>query len=69
MTKTLSIEGMGCQMCVKKVTAALEALEGVSAVSVSLESKSATLEAPETLCDTALKSAVEAIGFDVTAIA
>ena len=29
MTRTIDIEGMGCGMCVKKVTAVLEALEGV----------------------------------------
>ena len=34
MTKTLSVEGMMCQNCVKHVTKALAAVEGVEVVTV-----------------------------------
>ena len=37
----LKIEGMGCEMCVNKVTAALSAVELVAEVKVSLENASA----------------------------
>ena len=39
MTKELHIEGMMCQNCVKHVTKALESIDGVSEVNVSLEEK------------------------------
>ncbi len=66
MTRTIDIEGMGCGMCVKKVTAVLEALEGVESVQVSLENNNAIVagSAPEE----ALKAAVESKGFRVKGI-
>ena len=36
-TKTLKVNGMTCQMCVKHVTRALEGVEGVAHVEVKLE--------------------------------
>ena len=67
MTKTISIEGMMCQNCVKHVSKALNAMEGVTA-EVSLENNNAvcTLTAPVT--DEALKAAVEEEGYTVTGI-
>lgn len=67
MTKTISIEGMMCQNCVKHVSKALNAMEGVTA-EVSLEHNNAvcTLTAPVT--DEALKAAVEEEGYTVTGI-
>ena len=41
MTKTLKIEGMMCKHCVKHVHDALTAMDGVTAVDVSLENNSA----------------------------
>lgn len=67
MAKTISIEGMHCQHCVAAVKGALEALEGVTAVTVNLEAKNAVVEG--TASDAALKEAVEDTGFDVTGIA
>lgn len=63
----LKIEGMGCEMCVSKVTAALSAVEKVADVNVSLENGSAEVsyfgeDAPN---KAALKSAVEKAGFKV----
>lgn len=66
MLKTIYIEGMHCQHCVAAVTEALENLQGTSDVNVSLETNTATLNTE--LADELLKSAVEDIGFDVTAI-
>lgn len=67
MTKTISIEGMHCQHCVAAVTSALEELSGVTKVVVSLEKNNAVIEA-EGVADTAIKEAIEDIGFDVTRI-
>lgn len=67
MTRTIDIEGMGCGMCVKKVTAVLEALEGVESVEVSLENNNAVVTG--SAADDALKAAVESKGFSVKGIA
>lgn len=61
----LKIEGMGCEMCVNKVTAALSAVDLVAEVKVSLENGSAEVfyygeTAPN---KAALKAAVEKAGF------
>ena len=61
----LKIEGMGCEMCVSKVTAALSAVDLVAEVKVSLENGSAEIfyygeNAPN---KAALRSAVEKAGF------
>ncbi|MGC9522235.1 MAG: bifunctional DNA-formamidopyrimidine glycosylase/DNA-(apurinic or apyrimidinic site) lyase [Anaerolineae bacterium] len=42
-TKTLNVEGMSCQMCVKHVTQALEDVAGVSDVKVDLASGTARI--------------------------
>lgn len=67
MTKTVKIEGMGCGMCVKKVTAVLEALDGVESVQVSLENNNAVITG--NVPDDMLKAAVESKGFRVKGIA
>ena len=61
----LKIEGMGCEMCVSKVTAALSAVDLVAEVKVFLENGSAEVfyygeAAPN---KAALKAAVEKAGF------
>ncbi|MDO4294203.1 MAG: heavy metal translocating P-type ATPase [Eubacteriales bacterium] len=66
MKKTIKIEGMMCQHCVKAVTKALEAVEGVSSVSVSLEDKQAVVEG--TAEDEALRAAVTDAGYEVKEI-
>ena len=68
MKKELMIEGMMCQNCVKHVTNALTGIVGVSDVSVSLESKTATIQAAESVKDDDLKAAVAEAGYEVTAI-
>ncbi|MBR1821823.1 MAG: cadmium-translocating P-type ATPase [Clostridia bacterium] len=60
--KTVKIEGMMCQNCVKHVTKALAALD--PAVEVSLENKSATIDA--SVDDGAIKAAVEDAGYEVS---
>ena len=63
----LKIEGMGCEMCVSKVTAALSAVDLVAEVKVSLENGSAEVfyygEKAPNKAD--LKATVEKAGFKV----
>lgn len=66
---TLHVEGMSCQNCVRYVTKALEGVDGVSNVQVSLENKQATLEAQPQVTHEALQQAVTDAGYSVTAIA
>ncbi len=65
MSKTVKIEGMMCQNCVKHVKKALAALD--PAVEVSLENKCATVSAD--VDDNAIKAAVADAGYEVVGIA
>ena len=65
----IAIDGMVCGSCTSAVTSALERTAGVCAVSVSLDSKSASVTYDPGAVDAdALKDVVEACGFDVTAV-
>ena len=65
----IAIDGMVCGSCTSAVTSALEGTAGVRAVSVSLESKSASVTYdPGSVDADALRDVVEACGFDVTAV-
>ena len=48
MEKKLSVEGMTCQHCVKRVAKIIEKAPGVSDVQVSLENKEAVFTCDET---------------------
>jgi len=69
MKKTMIIEGMMCAHCTGRVQKALEAVEGVSSVSMSLEDKTATVEMAGEVSDEALKTAVTEAGYEVTGVA
>ena len=60
---TIKINGMRCQHCVGSTKQALEALEGVSNVSIDLEKGEATFDGEVDM--DAVKAAVSAIGFEV----
>ncbi|OUO33905.1 heavy metal translocating P-type ATPase [Olsenella sp. An293] len=64
MTKTLNVTGMMCQHCVAHVKKALEGVEGVSSVDVSLEAGTATVEAADSVADEALVAAVVDAGYE-----
>ena len=66
MKKTIKIEGMMCQHCVKAATKALESVAGVTAVTVSLEDKQAVVEGTAT--DEALTAAIVDAGYEVKGI-
>lgn len=69
MTKTMTIEGMMCAHCTGRVRKALEALEGVTAVTMSLEEKTATVELAKEVPDEVLTGAVTEAGYEVKGIA
>lgn len=66
MKKTIKIEGMMCQHCVKAATKALEGVAGVTAVTISLEDKQAVVEGTAT--DEALTAAIVDAGYEVKGI-
>ena len=68
MKKTLKIEGMSCEHCVKAVNGALSAIEGVNAVKVDLDSKSAEVEVGGAVTDDMLRTAVEEEDYEVVEI-
>ena len=67
-TVELKVEGMVCDGCVASVTRALQARDGVSEVSVSLQEGAVTIDFdPATVALPELTAAIEAAGFDVAA--
>ena len=68
MTKVISIEGMMCNHCTGTVQKALEAVEGVKAVTMSLEQKNATVELASDVADDVLAKVVTDAGYEVKAV-
>ena len=64
----LSIDGMSCENCVRHVREALEGLEGVVRVSVSLEKGEAELEASVELSADRVKVVLDEEGYDLKGI-
>lgn len=68
MQKTLNITGMMCNHCVAHVEKALESVDGVSSVNVSLENNNATVTLSHPVDDATLAKAVTDEGYEVTSI-
>lgn len=68
MTKTLSIEGMMCKMCVAHVKKALEKMEGVTSVEVSLEANNAVVTLSCEIADETFKAVIEDAGYELKGI-
>lgn len=66
ITKRISIEGMSCGHCAKRVEDALKQINGIKAVKVNLEGKNAEVTLKADVSNDILKSAVEDIGYEVT---
>ena len=63
-TITLTVEGMSCGHCRKRVEDALNALKGVKQAVVSLEQKQATVTySPAKVTPDEMKKAVRELGF------
>lgn len=68
MQKTLNITGMMCNHCVAHVKKALESVDGVSSVNVSLDNNNATVTLAHPVDDATLAKAVTDEGYEVTSI-
>lgn len=68
ITKSISIEGMSCVHCVKKVEKALKEKKEIKSVSVSLEKKKAEVDFKEEVGNEVLKSWIEDLGYQVVKI-
>ncbi|SIS70773.1 heavy-metal-associated domain-containing protein [Alicyclobacillus vulcanalis] len=64
-TTTLRVKGMTCDGCVRSVTRALSAVEGVTSVDVSLEKGEAVVTHADSTPVSAIRTAVEEAGYDV----
>lgn len=64
---TLPIEGMSCQHCVKRVTEALEGVDGVTAADVDLDAAQATVTLADGVTRDRLAEAVASVGYEVPA--
>ncbi len=62
----LGIDGMSCDHCVARVRKALEQVDGVSTVTVSLDPGGAVVEG-EALDPEELRAVVERVGYEVSA--
>ena len=62
----VSVEGMSCEHCVRSVQEALESLEGIASVSVSLEDGAALVEGR--VSDDAIRAVLEEEEYVVPAI-
>lgn len=67
MSKTLIVEGMSCEHCVKAVKAALTELTEVDSVEVDLSLKKVVVEGKE-LVDENLKAAIDEAGYELVEI-
>jgi copper chaperone len=63
--ETIKVEGMSCGHCVMRVKKAIEGLEGVKKVDVSLENKQAVVEFDEGKIDVEkIKAVVKETGYE-----
>ena len=62
--KTIGIKGMSCGHCVAAVTEALEGIEGISHVSVSLEDGTASFIEGKSVSLDAIRKAVKDAGYE-----
>lgn len=66
MKKLINIEGMSCNHCVAHVREALEAIDGVKVMDVSLDNNNALVETD--VDNDVLINAIEEEGYDVKSI-
>ena len=68
MKKVMTIEGMMCNHCTGRVQQVLSALEGVAAVEMSLENKTATITLSADVAEQTLIDTVTAAGYQVVSV-
>jgi len=68
MTKTVFVEGMSCDHCVRHVEEALKEICGVKSAKVDLKGKKAVIELAHEVDDEDIKNAIDEAGYEVTKI-
>ena len=63
MTKTVYVDGMMCMHCVAHVKKALEGIEGVKSVEVSLENKNAVVQSEKEIAPSVFEKAIVDAGY------
>jgi len=63
--KTIKVKGMSCNHCVMAVTKALNAVDGIENVHVSLETGEATFDETKTVDMAVVKEKVQKAGFEI----
>ncbi|MGC8720239.1 MAG: heavy-metal-associated domain-containing protein [Thermodesulforhabdaceae bacterium] len=65
MEQVVKVKGMSCQHCVKMVTKALQSLEGVRSVDVSLEKAEARIESDKLIDVGVIREALKKAGYEL----
>ena len=65
ITKTISIDGMHCMHCAKKIEDTLKGIKEVKSVKVILEDKKAEIILKSEIDDKVLKEIIENLGYTV----
>ena len=68
MKKIVSIDGMCCERCAKRVENALSAVSGVVSADVKLQKNIAVIRSRDEVSDDEINSVVTDAGFKVTSI-
>ncbi|MDY0210014.1 MAG: heavy-metal-associated domain-containing protein [Acholeplasma sp.] len=68
MKQMLSISGMSCQHCKRHVTNALNELNGVQSVFVSLEDRQAIIQVETAFSYDELRTVIEEVGYELTKV-
>ncbi|MBA4395964.1 MAG: mercury transporter [Syntrophus sp. (in: bacteria)] len=63
--KTIKVKGMSCSHCVKAVTEALAAVDGIDHVEISLEKGEATFDEMKPVDMSVIKEKIRKAGFEV----
>jgi copper chaperone CopZ len=68
MKSTLNVVGMTCGHCENAVTAELLKINGVTGVTVDLDSQKVTVDSVEVLAENSLKQAIDEAGYELVSI-
>ena len=64
MKKIITIEGMHCEHCKKRVETALNEITGIKNAKVDLKNKTATVNLKEEISDEIILNSVKELGFE-----
>lgn len=65
MKKILNVDGMSCDHCIKRITNAVNEVEGAKCLNISLEDKAVEVEVSDENVLGQVKEAIEDVGYDV----